>query len=757
MSASHTHPRRSDRKAPSPLLYKSPTFTSSPRLADTLCHPVHTVMPKRSVTSSQALEDLVVDAREDRISKFLAGFDKAFSGGCRFTDENILADQEVFPVPDFMVARAAVEEPMDIDIKPLIADHHHASDSGIGSSISDSHNGRRLNSSARSVTSTFSGVNRSASTLSSINKTPFSLSTSAEKRIRETILLPILKEKSLQEFHPLIKDIPRRIGAKDITNLRDLEKTLIFLAPVSANRITLAFNGAVAYPFRNVKEFAASHIAYLAFCERSIELIVNTVDYLTERDQHLPTERPYTNYYFLDLVEQIRRYAEIMARTREKEAAGEELDDNDFSPYVPPTPTPTPTPFDHHYLHSYSSEEIVIQDGLSHNGKPVQLVRKKDGKEIPIAEEGELPATSISKRALSEDTDDDGVRRSMARRRKSERPGDVIHSCNDCGKEFKRPCDLTKHEKTHSRPWKCSDAKCKYHDLGWPTEKERDRHMNDKHSAAPPMHKCEFAPCTYSSKRESNCKQHMEKAHGWTYVRSKHNGRNKRTTATSSNAASTPLTPFMATPASTSNHLATPATPFAPSPSVAAFDIGQYNYSPAQATHTYTYDNQRRESVNTAGSAMTYSTEYSPYQGSTFNDVMTPEESEFEQQMNYTFESAGNYTMQQPTPALSTSNAFINQQVPQLSPHAQADAMLFSPEDDMPMDETFGGTESFQPNGDFTLYDHIPAPQGSLFDNNAMFPADTNAFDFGNYGANTGLSIDDLFDDLNPGNNGNAM
>lgn len=85
--------------------------------------------------------------------------------------------------------------------------------------------------------------------------------------------------------------------------------------------------------------------------------------------------------------------------------------------------------------------------------------------------------------------------------------------------------EYSKHEKTHSRPWKCSETSCKYHEYGWPTEKERDRHVNDKHSATPSMFKCQYRPCPYESKRESNCKQHMEKAHGWAYVRSKNNGK----------------------------------------------------------------------------------------------------------------------------------------------------------------------------------------------------------------------------------------
>ena len=69
--------------------------------------------------------------------------------------------------------------------------------------------------------------------------------------------------------------------------------------------------------------------------------------------------------------------------------------------------------------------------------------------------------------------------------------------------------------------------------------------MNDKHSAEPPKYRCQFHPCPYESKRESNCKQHMEKAHGWEYVRSKNNGKGPRTSV-----GKTPPTPAMSTPGS---------------------------------------------------------------------------------------------------------------------------------------------------------------------------------------------------------------
>lgn len=93
--------------------------------------------------------------------------------------------------------------------------------------------------------------------------------------------------------------------------------------------------------------------------------------------------------------------------------------------------------------------------------------------------------------------------------------------CQSCGKQFSRLCDLNKHLKTHSRPFKCPVEKCRYFAFGWPTEKELDRHYNDKHSTEPSVFSCLWNDCNYTSKRESNCKQHMEKAHGYNYIRSR--------------------------------------------------------------------------------------------------------------------------------------------------------------------------------------------------------------------------------------------
>lgn len=101
--------------------------------------------------------------------------------------------------------------------------------------------------------------------------------------------------------------------------------------------------------------------------------------------------------------------------------------------------------------------------------------------------------------------------------------------CQQCGKQFARTCDLNKHLKTHIRPFKCPVEDCKYHLFGWPTEKELDRHYNDKHSKEPRVYSCLWQDCNYTSKRESNCKQHMEKTHGYNYVRGRPSNKEEET------------------------------------------------------------------------------------------------------------------------------------------------------------------------------------------------------------------------------------
>ncbi|KAH6879244.1 hypothetical protein BKA58DRAFT_409534 [Alternaria rosae] len=741
MSAPHDqnrHPRRRPLKgSASPLsthgmqLRKSGTFSSPTHISSDICEVDRYFMPRRSPTNTDRLEELVNDSIQDpsvrRVTNLLKDFEarvaghKSAAAGC-----DLLNDPEVLPVPSFVLDSASLDHtPMDIDSKPTAvrrSPHDHASDSGLGSSISGSKYDeiRSQRSSVResistSISSTHSAVTRSFSSLSTSDEGHV-LGEHTCKQIHDYIVKPILAEESLKDFHSLVKDVPRRIGEKHIRNLRDLEKTLIFLAPVSGSTRCLSQSAEAYCIFRGLKELSASPDSYSRFCERSIQLLATTVQYISEQDRRLPTDRPYTDGYFLDLMEQIRRYASIMAATREKESKGEDLDEMDYS----------------------RDEKITLRGGISHNGRPVELVREKNGSIVPISEDASN-AFRIKRRLSDADEDsmdEDEVTRSMARRRKSEKPGDVMHTCRDCKKEFKRPCDLTKHEKTHSRPWKCSEKNCKYFELGWPTEKERDRHMNDKHSAAPAQYKCLYHPCTYASKRESNCKQHMEKAHGWEYVRSKSNGRKKGASG-SEHSPATPLTPFIGTPMSAT--MTTPITPFAASPQVPMIEnFDCYGFgTPAMSAHGY-QDDFRRDSITTDGSHFTYSSGHSPVEPTSFDDAVTPEDTHINHNDIYNacaLNANFNTGYQQPTP-MSTAFDFAPlpfgtnnnmNGLPHLSPMAQPDITLYSPD----MDEGFGGDMDMtmqgfsRPGQDFTLFDTAP-PSQMTFNNTANFFPDFN-------------------------------
>ncbi|KAI2763036.1 hypothetical protein DTO006G1_2175 [Penicillium roqueforti] len=433
--------------------------------------------------------------------------------------------------------------PIPLDEKKSRQQHSHESDSGLGTSVSseeglaDSENkvndGIHDNQSA--ITSSISAFD--------IGSSPKrQLGPAACKQIERFVLVPILKEPRLKPFHALARSVPQRIINKQIVCLRDIEKTLLWLAPNSAT----------------------SRNSYLNFCEFTIQCLHTSASHLNDRDQRLPADRPYTNGYFLDLVSQVRRYAAMIRAERERVQATQDSETNKES-------TPSIIP------------KATLAGGLSQNGKSAELVITQDGKQISLAtgKPYEADVSSTAKRTITlDDAIDEGVERSMARRKKDAPPMNINQKCSDCDKVFKRPCDLTKHEKTHTRPWKCEHSDCNYHTKGWPTEKERDRHMNDRHSEKPTLYKCQFHKCPYASKRASNCKQHMEKSHGWVYVRSKNNGRNGSKRGSSVQA--TPQTPSVSTPASKATDFASPIPGPSPSPSDQAYnwpENPQFNFA----------------------------------------------------------------------------------------------------------------------------------------------------------------------------------
>ncbi|KAM7210252.1 zinc finger transcription factor ace1 [Rhypophila decipiens] len=410
---------------------------------------------------------------------------------------------------------------------------HHESDSGLGTSI--------VSSIEKTVKT--SAVTRSAAARATTITSPKTLSTRSTNRILEHTLKPLLAKPAFKDFHPLVLECPKKIQEREIVCLRDVEKTLLLLAPERTEAAEL----------------------YLDFCLTTIRCVQATVDSIPPREQTRERDLPYTSGYFIDLIDQIHHYAQQLADARENGGKAENMDVDPYVPAMCPDVAASTNK-------ASRTDEIKLHGGIHVNGRPAELVRvKKNGKAIsmatgePVEIEEEGDGLVRFKRSASQELEDEEeIMRSMARRKKNATPEELApKKCREpgCNKEFKRPCDLTKHEKTHSRPWKCPVPTCKYHEYGWPTEKEMDRHHNDKHSSAPPMYECLYKPCPYKSKRESNCKQHMEKAHGWTYVRTKTNGKKPGAASSISGQSAQPTPQLQNLPTPSSEHSMGVATP----------------------------------------------------------------------------------------------------------------------------------------------------------------------------------------------------
>ncbi|KAL0474211.1 hypothetical protein QR685DRAFT_1723 [Neurospora intermedia] len=452
-------------------------------------------LPRRSHTN---LDD-VIDSRCRRVALALDAIERQLASS-NDTFASASRSDKCIPPPRGLLERNLDSPIMPKEVEPerrmlrprtRRSSRHHDSDSGLGSSIAST---SEKDASSKAKTTRTSAVARSATARAASTPDLPGLGDRATNRIVEYILKPLLAKPNLKEFHSLVLECPKKIQDKEILCLRDLEKTLILVAP----------------------ERTKAAGSYLDFCLTTIDCLQATVQHLGDRELTRPRDLPYTSGYFVDLVDQFYNYARQIAESNKTKEGANDMD-------IDPT------------------DQIKIYGGPHINGRLSELVRvKKNGQAISLATGlpvdlcDKAPETPVNfKRSQSEEAlDEEEVMRSMARRKKNASPEELAPKrCREpgCNKEFKRPCDLTKHEKTHSRPWKCPVKTCKYHEYGWPTEKEMDRHHNDKHSSAPPMYECLFKPCPYKSKRESNCKQHMEKAHGWTYVRTKTNGKKPST------------------------------------------------------------------------------------------------------------------------------------------------------------------------------------------------------------------------------------
>lgn len=703
--------------------FHSPTSPVSSNLDDTFVPP--------QLSRSQTHLDDVVDANRRRIALTLSDIDEALAKTENLSlspnPKNKTLRDTSLPVPRGFLDPPLVDpamahpEPERRVLRPrsVRRSKQQASDSGLGSSIAS------INEKCEAAQTSDKKDTKTLKTASALTGSGASstkgllpaLSQKAFNRIQEHTLGPLLQKQTLKDFEPIVLDVPRKIRSKEIICLRDLEKTLIFMAPVSQ---LLTDDSVWSDTYRQLllKETAKSPALYLDFCLTSIRCIQATVEYLTDREQVRSGDRPYTNGYFIDLKEQIYQYGKQLAAAREKGGSGDNMDVDKYVPCF--------VALDHPANNNPREDEIRLYGGIAENGRPAELIRvRKDGSAISMAtgkpvDLGEAPITF--KRSLSEQREDEEeIMRSMARRKKNATAEELApKKCREpgCNKEFKRPCDLTKHEKTHSRPWKCPIPTCKYHEFGWPTEKEMDRHVNDKHSDAPAMFECLFKPCPYKSKRESNCKQHMEKAHGWTYVRTKTNGK-KLSSNPASSVQQTPPLGSVSTPSSTPTY-SVPTPPQDQDAMTFPTYQSDGDWLAAYGIQPETLDGMDLTLEHTSPSSATSYEQYPPYQnGSTFilNDediYAAPMQLPAQLQV---LDQLYNKILPQQLPVYRAPQPCPPPQLqvpPHFSPSGQENAMLFTPnslrEVDEGFDEVFNGDGS-----DFQLFPATSTNKGSNF------------------------------------------
>ena len=266
------------------------------------------------------------------------------------------------------------------------------------------------------------------------------------------------------------------------------------------------------------------------------------------------------------------------------------------------------------------------------------------------------------------------------------------------------------------------------------------------------MYNCLY-DCNYQSKRDSNLKQHMEKSHGWTYQRSKSNGKGLKNSA----SAESPMTPQMPTPSSQFFDAPTPeAQPNTP------FLQPADNFGVPMALTDSTISAQSSREDDIAAFQQTFGNtwgthnfdfnvdplvELTPHRLSWDSTVegtaMTEDNSMFGTNFDWANQdlTSMNVQLQTPVPSLmdAASNAYspvsavspcqVNANIPKFSPNGQTNAMLYSPysnNQDVHADEGYSGdfnqsmTNGAKVTGDFPLFagpsDYMMSNHDSLFE-----------------------------------------
>jgi len=91
--------------------------------------------------------------------------------------------------------------------------------------------------------------------------------------------------------------------------------------------------------------------------------------------------------------------------------------------------------------------------------------------------------------------------------------------CEYCGQSFSRHCDLNRHRKKHTRPYKCLDPSCAMRQIAFADRKDLTRHQS-KHNGR--RFYCPHTDCGNSLggalggfSRKDNLKRHVTTKHRW--------------------------------------------------------------------------------------------------------------------------------------------------------------------------------------------------------------------------------------------------
>lgn len=176
--------------------------------------------------------------------------------------------------------------------------------------------------------------------------------------------------------------------------------------------------------------------SFVDFWEVTVRCLHTTAAHLNDRDLRLPSDRPYTNGYFLDLVDQLRQHAAMISTQADRQSDAKP----DASKYARTQLLREKERADHP-----RNEHLSLEGGLSKTGRPAEFVVRKGDEAISLRTGApyQPDAAPTFKRSLSLNSADEGVERSMARRKKNAPPMDINKKCTYCTKRFKRPCDLT--------------------------------------------------------------------------------------------------------------------------------------------------------------------------------------------------------------------------------------------------------------------------------------------------------------------------